>query len=220
MFIKELSILSGNLPETEKFYTEILNLKIRHKSQDYISFQAGKTVLTFVRSSQEKPKYHFAFNIPNNRLSDALSYLESTVEILPGESGEKIVDFRNWNARSVYFKDTTGNIVEFIARFDLDNQNRIGSAEPLILSISEIGISVDDVLKESLDIKSHYAVDFFTKQKPAESFAALGDDNGLLIFSKYRRHWFPTRYPSEKLWTRVTFEAERRIHEITWYNQA
>jgi catechol-2,3-dioxygenase len=220
VYIKELSILSGDLSETEKFYTEILQLESCRKSPGHISFRAGSTLLTFTQSAHKNSKYHFAFNIPNNRLNEALASIENKVEILPVEGGKKIMDFRNWNARSIYFKDSTGNILEFIARFDLNNQNRPDSGDPLILSISEIGISVNDVLEESRRLKIHYPVDFFTKQQPGESFAALGDDNGLLILSKHRRNWFPTDYPSEKLWTFVKFETGGETHRMTWYNRA
>ena len=216
MYIKELSILTSNLSETEKFYTEVLKLAIAGKGPNQISFQAGETILTFVQSTHKTPKYHFAFNIPNNRLNYALNSIENNVEILLAEGGKKIVDFRDWNAQSVYFKDSTGNILEFIARFDLDNQNQPGSDDPLIFSVSEIGISVDDVLKECNRIKASFPIDFFAKQHPDESFAALGDDNGLLILSRHRRNWYPTNYPSEKLWTRVKFNSDGETHEIIW----
>ena len=35
---------------------------------------------------------------------------------------DDIANFVNWHAKSVYFFDPAGNIVELIARFDLDNK--------------------------------------------------------------------------------------------------
>ena len=63
MDILEIEILSDNIDETIKFYSELLGFKILHVDGNTISFAVGKSVLTFIKSDNLNPKYHFAFNI-------------------------------------------------------------------------------------------------------------------------------------------------------------
>ena len=66
MNILEVEILTDNLVETEKFYSELLGFYKTKKDKDSISFVAGQSMLTFIQSNELNPTYHFAFNIPNN----------------------------------------------------------------------------------------------------------------------------------------------------------
>ena len=42
-----------------------------------------------------------------------------------------------------------------------------------------------------------YGLEFFSKNANSELFAAIGDDEGLLIMVKPNRNWYPTQTPSE-----------------------
>ena len=72
-----------------------------------ISINAGKTTLIFQQTNNpEKPFYHFAFNIPSNKIDEAFQWLKDKVEILwIDEYKNYIAEFTAWNARSVYFMD-------------------------------------------------------------------------------------------------------------------
>jgi catechol-2,3-dioxygenase len=147
------------------------------------------------------PVYHFAFNIPPDKFGQALAWMESKVELLDITPGIKIADFVNWNAKSIYFNDNNGNILEFIARYDLagNGQASVFSAESII-SISEIGIASDNVTLECDELMAAYDIPLFTRQPRQNNFTVLGDDHGLLIFSSKDRNWYPTqtraqRYP-------------------------
>jgi len=59
MDILEIEILTDNLHETEKFYSELLGLQTTNKDQNSISFLAGQSTLTFIESVKLNPKYHF-----------------------------------------------------------------------------------------------------------------------------------------------------------------
>jgi catechol-2,3-dioxygenase len=94
-------------------------------------------------------------------------------------------DFSSWGgARAVYFRDPEENVVELIAR---------PQARPE-LSLAEVGLPVDDVpaavdaLQRALDLPTYDDWD--------ESFAPLGDDDGLLIVVHIGRGWFPVGVPS------------------------
>jgi catechol 2,3-dioxygenase-like lactoylglutathione lyase family enzyme len=217
MKIIELTLLTDDISETEKFYSDRLGIKIFEKSKTTISFTVGTTLLTFIKSTNQNPVYHFAFNIPNNKLDEALSFIENTIGIITTNENDKIAHFENWNAKSFYFKDNNGNILELITRFDLDNKSDKGYNNSLIQSVSEIGISVDNVLNECDNNILKYNLNYFAKQKPVETFAALGDDNGLIIFAKNKRSWFPTDNPSGKHWTKLKFENNGQTNEIEYH---
>jgi catechol 2,3-dioxygenase-like lactoylglutathione lyase family enzyme len=94
-------------------------------------------------------------------------------------------DFSSWGgARAVYFRDPEENVVELIAR---------PQARPE-LTIAEVGLPVEDVpdaveaLQGELDLAMYDDGD--------ETFAPLGDDDGLLIVVRVGRGWFPVGVPS------------------------
>ena len=115
MLIKKLQLLTDNLEETGKFYGQILDLPVLHKSDCFITFLTGESELSFHLSTGERPKYHFAFNIPCNQIEQALAWMEGKATLLPIEGKGPIVDFSNWNAKAFYFLDNNENILEFIA---------------------------------------------------------------------------------------------------------
>jgi catechol 2,3-dioxygenase-like lactoylglutathione lyase family enzyme len=94
-------------------------------------------------------------------------------------------DFASWGgARAVYFRDPEENVVELIAR---------PQARPE-LALAEVGLPVEDVaaavdvLERELGLHPYDEWD--------DSFAPLGDDDGLLIVVRVGRGWFPVGVPS------------------------
>ena len=61
-----------------------------------------------------------AVNLPG---FEAFAWANKKVELIPITPTSNIADFKNWNAKAFYFYDNNQNIVEFIARFDLDNNS-------------------------------------------------------------------------------------------------
>jgi catechol-2,3-dioxygenase len=215
MLIKELQLLSDDLAGTARFYSEVVGLKVLHQSGEELKLVAGETQLSFHKSLEEQPQYHFAFTIPCNKTEEALRWMNGKVTIPDVEPGVPIADFRNWNAKAFYFFDNNENIVEFIARNDLQNSSDAPFDGSSILSVSEIGIVGDEVLLQSRLLIDRYSVDYFSKQPPLPRFAALGDDHGLFIVVPYMRDWYPTRIAATKHWLRVEIEVEghKYVHE-------
>jgi hypothetical protein len=95
-------------------------------------------------------------------------------------------DFSSWGgARAVYFRDPAENVVELIARPQPRPE----------LTLAEVGLPVRDVatcvdvLRRELDLQPYDEWD--------ESFAPVGDDDGLLILVRVGRGWFPVGVPAE-----------------------
>jgi len=130
MLLKEIKLQTRHISFLFDFYHNLLELPVTSRDSTGILITAGKTNLIFEEVIDDTdPFYHFAFNIPSNKIEETLQWLKSRTELIIIEDYKNyIAEFTNWNARSVYFTDAAGNILEFIARFDLnDNPEKIFS---------------------------------------------------------------------------------------------
>ena len=122
-----------------------------------------------------------------------------------------------WNAQSFYFFDNNGNLLELICRYDLPNSSQNPFDAASFLRISEIGISTDSVADLAEQLRQQYHLLPFSKQQVMPAFAALGDEEGLLILAQQGRNWFPTSKPAETFFTRVVLcrsEEEESIELV------
>lgn len=189
MQIKEIILQTHLINELKDFYTKILELKIIRESESAFTVKAGLTEISFERSDPDlKPFYHFAFNIPENQLKQAKKWISEKTDLITLD-GEDEFDFKSWNAHSVYFYDPAGNILELIARHNLGNSSENVFGGESILSISEMGIPVLNVNDFHKELNLSFPLPHFSGD--SENFAALGDDNGLLIIVTKGRKWFP-----------------------------
>lgn len=214
MNILELELLTDDINETELFYNEVIGFKTVSKNKSSVSFTAGSTKLTFRSSENLSPVYHFAFDIPKNRLLEAFAWIEKKTEILEVVPPDKIADFYNWNAKSFYFYDNNGNILEFIARFSLDNASDKEFDGSSIVSISEIGFVSKNVSQLSDEICNKYDLSVFSKQPKLNKFIVLGTDTGLFILVEENRDWYPTHKKAKSFWTKVVFDNNGKTREI------
>ncbi len=214
MHFFEIKLLTNSLVETEFFYKESLGFKVVEKTADRISFQIGSTVLFFLQSDKiQKPVYHFAFDIPENNLQEALEWIRKRAKLIQFETHE-IIDFSNWHAKSFYFYDNNDNVLECIVRYDLKNTSEATFNANSFVKISEIGFVVKDVLGFCNKINKTYGTDFFIMQPKGENFSVLGDNNGLFIVSGENRNWFPTTNKAQSFWTKVIFENDGKRLEM------
>ncbi len=202
MLLKEIKLRANDLPGLQHFYKDVLELPTTH-GNGTITIIAGKSLLIFEEAAPEtNPFYHFAFNIPSNKFDEALEWMKQKVELLWLEDyNGHIADFVNWHAKSFYFLDPAGNILELIARCDLrdDIQQSFSSAH--IRNISEIGIvfPVDRFQTEVDKLMQQFPVLYFNKQPPLRHFKAIGDDEGLFIVVPENRIWFSTKNKESKI---------------------
>ncbi|OXA70767.1 glyoxalase [Flavobacterium aquidurense] len=216
MKLAHIQIQSSDIQQTATFYKDILDLTIIEKTKESISIQAGDSILKFVENPQFSSIYHFAFNIPENKLDEAIDWCKSKVDLIFIEDQKVITNFENWNANAVYFYDNNGNLLEFIARHDLDNAQTESFSSQSILNISEIGIVNDNPLALGKQLIKEHGLAFFSKNANSELFAAVGDDEGLLIMVKPNRNWYPTQTPSESNKTAVRIENKGNKIELNF----
>jgi catechol-2,3-dioxygenase len=180
-------LTSVPLSEMKRFYHDTLSLPLLLEKEDRISVRAGVTALTFVRAGGiEKPFYHFAFNIPENKLLSARSWQRERGPLMPiperlrdKDYPEDVVHFPHWNAHSIYFFDPGGNVVEYIARHDLKNRAEGNFESRDILYASEIALVVDDVAAASRNLGKAVGVGQY--RGGDDQFMAMGDEEGLLL---------------------------------------
>ena len=213
MKIEAIELLSNNIKETEQFYNNILNIKTNSKNENEVSFLVGTTRVSFQKSTVEHPNYHLAFEIPNNKLEEAFKWLEQRTTVLPVTDDSQFSTFEAWNAKSFYFYDNNGNLLELICRFDADNQSDAVFDNKSILFVSEIGIVTSDVLSTAEELISQYGLGYYAKQPKTENFAVLGDENGLLILVSPDRNWFPTTKKAQAFEAKVQLSTTDRAHQ-------
>ena len=189
MQIKELKIYSSNVQAQADFYSKVLGVKIISQTDRSVNLYFGLSIL-IIEHKQEITPYHFAINIPANKEIEALNWLRTKVDILKdGESEIQAFDF--WNAKAIYFYDQDKNIVELIARKNLNNLSNQKFNSKQFLEISEIGLPTLDIEKEFNQLRSLTGIEMFDGN--FERFCAIGDENGLFIcINKELKDWFPT----------------------------
>ena len=99
----------------EAFYGGRLGLETR-RSLGRLIITAGDTQIVFSEDRQASdPFYHFAFNIPENKIVAAREWQLARSPLLPIPERNRaaglppdIVDYSHWNAHSIFFLDPGG----------------------------------------------------------------------------------------------------------------
>jgi catechol-2,3-dioxygenase len=189
MRIKKLTLFTSKLNEVKDFYVNTLKLDAIKEESESIEFQIGGSILKFILNENQTP-YHFAFNIPCNKIEEAHKWQKENTELISYEHNE-IITFESWNARSIFFYDPENNIVEFIARKNLRNQTEKTFSEKSFIGISEIGSPVINIEETFNLLNDKLGLDVYDGN--FERFCAAGDEDGLFILiDKNNKKWFPS----------------------------
>ncbi|KML33490.1 VOC family protein [Rossellomorea marisflavi] len=152
MKIHQLELFIGNHEETVAFYRDIVGFTCTTNGDSSTDIEVGDGTLTVHKKAGVDCYYHFAFNIPVNLFESAKAFMAERVT-LAREDDEDEVFFKESMARSFYFLDPAGNIVEFIAREGVNPDSEAESFSPSeVLGISEIGISSEEVYRCSQEV--------------------------------------------------------------------
>jgi len=187
-------LTTAALADMKDYYRGLLGLKVVEEKSGEVTFAAGASRLTFVHveAGQGDPFYHFAFNIPENKILSARSWQLERMELMPARESlrdpdypDDVIHFRHWNAHSLFFWDPGGNIVEYIARHDLKNGAPGPFSSEDILYASEIAFIVDDVPGTALDLRRAFELEQY--RGGSERFTAVGDERGLLLVMRRGR---------------------------------
>lgn len=214
MKITYLELPTKDLHAQRDFYAKVLELPAELNSSGSV-VRAGNTDILFTQAAPDfDGAYHFAFNIPENQFHAAKEWISSRLKLLQDEDGKNEFASESWNSNSVYFKDTAGNVLEFIARHNLKNALEGDFNSRQILHVSEIGLPSENVLELANELCTRLNLSVF-KQQPNEIFTPVGDDHGLFILPVKDRIWIPNSgVPAKLLPVKVRGTAEGRDWEV------
>ncbi len=216
MKIRKAIFQTSKPDELTGFYSQVLQLKTENSNDD-TTIIIGSTELVFEQGGTADPFCHFAINIPCNKIEEASAWLTERVPLLfINDYQSEIADFTSWHAKSVYFYDPAGNIVELIARFDLGNAASAPFSSSQFLCISEVGLVVkqDELVRTTESLLQQYCLSYFGKQPPLPQFKAIGDDEGLFIVIPENRNWFPTTVASAVFPMEIYFNNGNREYVL------
>ena len=199
-----LELGTADLQRARQFWTETMGLRELSATPSSVTWQVGTTAWTLTQAATPPAIAHFAFNIPENRFDEAIAWLRQRAPLLTEPEGRERFAFSDWDAHAVYFPDPDGNIAELIARHTLLGSRR-ESLE--LLSISEIGLVVDDVPTAAAQLG-------LPSYRPGHaSFRPMGDEEGLVIVVPRERPWYPdNRHPAQPVAWKLTL-ADGRVLE-------
>lgn len=189
MKIEKLVLYTSKFQEQLKFYRDLLQMDIAIHTEEKFVVAAGYTKLEFRRREKATP-YHIAFHIPDKQEEVALTWTKERVPVLKSNNDE-IIDFSNWDAKSLYFYDKDKNILEFISRRNLNKPESAIFSGKSVVGVSEIGMPTNNIRKKYEFLEKNCGLEIY--DGGYERFCAIGDAEGLLItIDKTLKDWFPT----------------------------
>mgnify|MGYP000875189366 CR=1 FL=1 len=191
MRIKKLQLFTHKLEAEKDFYVNSIGMELVSEQEDSFTLNIGWSELTFTKSEQTH-LYHYCFLIPANQLNEALAWMEKRTSIIETEKGKKTQRFENWNADAFYFHDASGNLAEFIVRYDLKNESSLPFHASSLCAVNEIGMPTIDVEKSNSFLEDNFNTQFWKGDKVR--FGTNGDQEGLFLLPNYtiKDRWFPT----------------------------
>jgi len=193
MDIRQVQLATRSLADTARFYerlgcpVEIVDATVR--------VVVGSSLLVFRELPEMTGALHLAITIPTGTFDAGKAWIAGLTTVLGTPDQDEFEGPPNWNSRSVYFEGPDQQLLELIERRDLPVDVGENTAVPLV-SVSEVGIPVPDVLG-AVEALRRAGLEPYANP-PGESFAAVGDVDGLVILVSPDRRWFPTgdRSPS------------------------
>ncbi|TQR20128.1 glyoxalase [Psychrobacillus vulpis] len=190
---KAVTLYTNKLKQLKGFYGNVLGLNMLEVSKDYFTVAIGSTSLTF-RESVRSAFYHFAINIPGNQFTLAKHWAMERVT-LNREDGLNEVYYPRFEADSFYFEDPAGNIVEMIARRNVDKWSDFSMDS--LLNLSEIGVTTPHVVEVGeqlqdigIPISGHVEIE-------ANELNFLGSGDTYLLLVPPKRRWYFSKHLGE-----------------------
>lgn len=218
MRFKKLKLYTNTLESELKFYSETLGFKILEQKTNRFSVKIGWSELLFEKSERAY-KYHYCFLIPSNKLEEALKWMEKRTEVLTIENNRKIQNFESWNADSFYFYDASGNIAEFIVRYDLNNEESDTFDISKVLGINEIGMPTTNVKRINDQLQKALKTEYW--KGDIERFGTNGSQEGIFLLPNYnlKNIWFPTSIKIKPEPFEAVIENKQREYHLEYKNE-
>jgi catechol-2,3-dioxygenase len=187
MIFEEVKLYTARLEDIKPFYVDTLGLELLEESEHTFTIRVGLTKMIFAESgTEQEPFYHVAWMIPKNRFEDAKAWAAARVRLSVYEGKDETYS-TSWNSHSLYFEDPVGNILELIAHHTVHNESDRPFSEKDLLQVCEVGLVTEDVLSTVDELEQ---MGLKRWGEASDTFAPVGDVNGLFIVVKKERVWF------------------------------
>ncbi|CAL2085875.1 glyoxalase [Tenacibaculum sp. 190524A05c] len=218
MKFKKLKLYTNQLESEFEFYSKTLGFEVLERNINYFSVKIGWSELSFEKTQREY-KYHYCFLIPSNKLNEALKWMEKRTEIVNIGNGKKTQNFDSWNAESFYFYDASGNIAEFIVRYDLNNDVSDEFDISKVLGINEMGMPTSNVKKINDQLRTELQTEYW--KGDIERFGTNGSQEGIFLLPNYNLKdiWFPTSIKIKPEPFEAVIENKEREYHVEYRNE-
>lgn len=214
MRIQQVDIEVTDPEAAGAYFADTLGLPVRQKDGGVL-VEVGRSRLQLRQGPPTEGVHHLAFDIAIDQFDAHREWLESHGGLLTHADGT--IEFEGppiWDSRSLYFEGPDRMVLEVIGRrlqpwpaAELDHP------APHLLSISEVGVAVPDVAAAVREFDDRLGAG--TLGEPGESFAPIGDHDGLVIAVSPGRGWLPVfDVQAEPLKTRIQVDGDRPAGEI------
>jgi len=187
MRIHAIRLPVSHVAAVASWFAEVMQLPVQAEA-----VQIGWTTL-HLRAAGDDPVggVHLAFNVPADRFEAATAWLLARSPLQRNAAGQAHFTFGDrWQSESIYFDGPDGLILELIGRRRLPTSGRQGAFHGSELTcVSEVGLPTANVAAFAARADAVFGLQPLSP--PTPHFAALGDDEGLLIVVDATRHWFP-----------------------------
>lgn len=204
--ILRLRLRAPRLAEMERFYGETMGFPVSASPQR-LRVEAGGTLLEFEPAADgEQPIYHIAWAVPQNQLPGAKAWLAARTPLLVHPDGRDEFHFRRVNRRAVYFADPAGNVLELIARHNLDDGTEGPFSLADVLYVNHAGLVVDDLPGTVRELER--GLGLALRADPTANFAQLGDEHRHVVLVTRERLWLPQmKVPAEVFPTAIVLHG-------------
>ncbi|MEK4698359.1 VOC family protein [Solibacillus sp. FSL R7-0668] len=192
MNINHVTMCASNYEATKQFYETTLHFPLTSEEHNRFTIKVGTSMITFVEAPLEKsPFYHFAFDVPSNQFEEAKAWIKEKTE-LSQEQGEDEVYFPFIDAKSIYFEDPAGNIVELICRFSDAKPSEEPFTTASLQKVSEMSIVVTDKLNALSALQKVSIFERDREEISADGLSFMGEreDATYLLFVNEGRTWY------------------------------
>ncbi|MGQ7353090.1 VOC family protein, partial [Quadrisphaera oryzae] len=192
MKITEVTLPVDDLAAAERFYGSTLGLPTR-PGGDALVVAVGSTELRLVEQVPSSGAVdHLAITVPADGFDEAKRWLGQRLDLLALDGRDEFEGAPSWDSRSLYFLGPSRCVLELITRRRVPA--RLGGDQfgpQHLLCVSEVGVAVPDVPAAARLLQAAAGLEVFG-DGVGDTFAAVGDDDGLLVLAAEGRTWFPT----------------------------
>lgn len=193
MKITKVKLYVHDVQKMQQFYVDLLGFALLERTADHFTIAMGESRMTFEKLSSKIPKqYHFALNIPSNLFQQAKIWAKEHVGLLDSE-GQDEVYFEFLKAYSCYFYDPEGNIVEFIARQEINPKHaEVNFSVEQVLHIGEINLTSDNIQTIAEKLTKFTIKPIANKEIQLDGLNFLGnyEDGANILLGPSERLWY------------------------------